>query len=114
VMDRGFILDVCPNRAADGKSFAVELHFQMVPLQSNHNRTSLETFTVNAGAQVNLVMTANTDVDLPQVQVVDMHEHVNVSIGKYFLVGAVSTAIGDAKADPRQTLLFIRLDNAAQ
>jgi hypothetical protein len=113
ILDRGYILDLQPNRCSDGKSLDVKINCQLVPSQGTHNRTILETNSVSSGATVNLVLTGNFDLDLPQTQVIDIHEQVKFTIGKYQLVGAAAVP-GDGKGDARQTLLFVRMDNAGQ
>jgi hypothetical protein len=114
VLDRGYVLDLRPTRVGDGKSLDLLLHLQVVPQQNNHNHTSLESFSINAGAQLNVVVTGNFDVDLPQTQLIDMHQQFNIPLGKYVLAGAAGMPAEGAagKDQKRQTLLFIRMDAA--
>ena len=114
LVERGFSLDLRAMPSSE-KAMDVEVRLQAIPGAANVKRTTIDGYTVNSGAQVSLIPGISAEIDLPKIGMVEMRQTVsapNDGKGQYVLAASARACppAPMASPDPRQMLLFIRVD----
>jgi len=113
VLDQGYVCDARGWQTAAAQTAEVELRFTAVPGTATSDRTTVDAFSVNSGANVNLVLGVRADLDRLKAGVIAVRGNARVPMGKFVLAGAAHMPPGpDGKPDPRQAVVFVGADAA--
>ena len=111
ILERGYVLDFKTRMHGDEPKGEVEMRFQAIPAAAGNDRTTLEAMAVNSGANANIVVGLHAELDRLKMGIISVKGNSSIAAGKFVLAGSAKMpATTDGKADPRQVLLFLRLD----
>ncbi len=111
IPERAYAADFRCRRASAGGGSDVEVRFHAVPGKVGVERAVLDTFTVNSGAQVNVLMGLRADLDKVKTAAVSIRSNGSAPAGKYIMAGSARMPVGlDGKVDARQAVVFLQVD----
>lgn len=108
--EQAFAIDFVCRRGAQANGDEIEVRFNAVPDKLLVTRETLETFSVNSGGSMDVLLNLRADLDKVRNGALGFRSAARGATGKYALAGSAQMPnTADGKRDPRQAVLFVRV-----